>query len=185
MTACWECGSTGVTAKILPEFSIADLVGAPFPVILEDVVEEKACAKCGQVIGHVIPQPDQMAAIVAILRACDPMKLNGKEIRFLRKTMSLKAKALAAKMALTADHLSRYENDKALISENYERLLRALVCLAHVKSAQHIDLDLGEIVNMKIVPARDVDKNCGFRLVLTDTAPTPAPSNTIWKSHAA
>jgi hypothetical protein len=36
--------------RVVPEFSISELVGAPFPVILANAVKEKVCSSCGNVL---------------------------------------------------------------------------------------------------------------------------------------
>lgn len=166
MTKCKGCGTEKLETRVIPEFSISELVGAPFPVILENAVKEKVCASCGNAIGHVIPEPDQLSAIVAVLRVCDPMKLNGSEIRFLRKSMGWKAKDLAKRLSITPECMSRYENEKSVIPEGYERFLRALVCLGHHEATPHIDVDPSDIADMKIIPACDLDRKPSLRLTM-------------------
>jgi transcriptional regulator with XRE-family HTH domain len=164
MNRCEKCGTGRLETRTLSEFSVAALVGTPFPVVLEDAVVEKFCAHCGAVAGHKIPEPDQLTAVVAIMRSCDPMKLNGREIRFLRKSMGWKAKELADRLAITPEHLSRFENGKVTVSEVYERLIRAFVCLVHVETAPHIDLDLSKFAEMKIISVRDAARRSVMRL---------------------
>jgi transcriptional regulator with XRE-family HTH domain len=185
MMMCKICGSNAVETRLVAEFSVAELVGAPFPVVLENAVKEKVCKSCGAVQGHVIPEPDQLSAIVAVLRVCDPMKLNGEEIRFLRKSMGWKAKELAQKLSISVEHMSRFENGKVIITEGYERFLRALICLGHIEATPHIDVDPRDIANMKIVPACDASKRPELRLIMEKVMPETMPKPVKWKRDKA
>lgn len=189
MKICKHCGSDKREIQLLDEFSVSDLLGAPFQVILERVVKEEVCAGCGKVLGHVIPQPDELSSIVAILRAFDANKLNGREIRFLRKSAGWKSKELAKKLSVSSEQLSRYENGHCAIGEVYERLLRALVFLAHMETAPSVDLDLSDFTEMQIRSARDANEMTTIRLVL---APAQKPKerpkvrpNVRWKRDLA
>jgi transcriptional regulator with XRE-family HTH domain len=185
MTKCKICGSSKVETRVVPKFSISELVGAPFPVVLENAVKEKVCVSCGNVVSHVIPEPDQLAAIVAVLRVCDPMKLNGDEIRFLRKSMGWKAKDLAERLAISVEHMSRFETGSIVITEVYERLLRALVCLGHHEATPHIDVDPSDIANMKITPACDVSRKPGLSLMMEKVPREMLQNTTKWKRDRA
>lgn len=181
MPKCKACGADAFETRLLDEFDVSGLLGAPFPVILEKAVKEQFCANCCQILGHIIPQPDQLSAVVAIVRSCDQNKMNGREIRFLRTTVGWKAKELAKKLSLSAEHLSRYENGRAAIGEVYERLLRALVCLAHIEKVPFIDLDLSTFTEMRILSARDSEEQTVIRLCLAIAEPQPVTRPMKWK----
>lgn len=139
-------------------FDASHILGAPFPVTLHAGVYEKLCDVCGASSGHILKEPQQLVALVAVLRACHEIKLNGSEVKFLRKCMSLKSKTLAEKLALDPATLSRIENDKQPISEVYEKLLRAAVCLHFMECAHMLGVDVKGILSMNISAARCVSK---------------------------
>lgn len=168
MMKCNQCESERVITRILDEYLASELLGAPFPVYLEKCVSETKCENCGKVLGHSIPSPDELSAVVALLRASDPIKLNGTEIRFLRKTLGLKSNQLAEELRIRPEVLSKYENSRMAIGEVYEQLLRALVFLGHSDSAPAIDLELSTFLNMKVICVRDATKSVSIRLVRTE-----------------
>lgn len=174
------CELCAVDFRTVSEFAVSELIGAPFPVLLENVVKERFCRACNKVLGIVIPEPDQLTAIVAVLRACDPIKLSGSEVRFLRKSMGWKAKVLAEKLSLTAETVSRFETDKLPVSMVIERLIRAFVCLEHVACSEFVDVDFRDIANMKIRSAFDLKDRPYLRLNLEVG---PPPSNNHVDSH--
>lgn len=106
MTKCTCCGMANAETKVLASFDASGLLGTPFPVYVEDAVKEKTCAKCGEVLGHIIPIPDNLVAVAAVLRATNPIKLNGDEIRFLRKSVGLKAKEISKRMEISPEQYS-------------------------------------------------------------------------------
>lgn len=145
-------------------YDASHLLGAPFPVTLTGGVKEKYCNQCGATKGHLLKDPLQLIAMVAVLRACNDMKLNGSEVRFLRKSMSYKAKHLAEKLDLAPAHLSRIENDKVPMSLVYEKLLRAAVCLHYIDAAKCLGVDVSHVLSMEVTSAKCVSKS--FHLVL-------------------
>ncbi|MCG8435738.1 MAG: helix-turn-helix domain-containing protein, partial [Gammaproteobacteria bacterium] len=108
MTKCKHCGSTEFRLMNMDKFGDTTLIG--IPVVLFDAVKEQVCAACGEVRGHLIPNVDGLTAAAAVMRATLPWKLTGKEIRFLRKSLGWRAKDLAAKLDVTAEHVSKWEN---------------------------------------------------------------------------
>lgn len=100
------------------------------------------------------------------------MKLNGTEIRFLRKSMGLKSLQLAEKLAVSPEHLSRFENNKQPITEVYEKLLRAAVCLHHLDDARGLSVDVKKVLSMKIVSAVCSENAVVQELFLSDTDET-------------
>lgn len=184
MTKCTCCDMAKARMDVLAEFDASGLLGTPFPVFIHDAVKEKTCSDCGTVLGHVVPMPDKLIAVVAVLRAINPIKLNGAEIRFLRKSVGLKAKEMAARIEISAEQFSRFENGRKPISEIYEKLLRAEVCLHHIESLPRIDVDIRGLLAMKIVSVRDVDKPIILRLVQTAGAGDDKAA-TKWRNEAA
>lgn len=183
---------------ILPEYAV-DNLGASFKVILVN------SAKCITGDGRneiFIPDYQGLIKKIAQTRAAHPMKLKGQDIRFLRKTLGLKAKELADKLDISAEHLSRCESGDKILSPNSEKVLRSLVLLEAVyvlqKAVQDtVDGDvseiqdkiskllivLGDIVSgLKISPVHDVDRELvlHFRRV-----PTACPRDKPANDHSA
>ena len=129
MDATCKHREKGLSLRRLETFNAATLLGSPFAVILHDAVDQKYCAVCEEIIGHVIPKPNELLAVTALFRACNPTKLSGSDVRFLRKSLHLKAKEFAEKIDVTPEYLSRIENDHQAIGLHYERLLRMQVCI--------------------------------------------------------
>ena len=102
----------------------AELLGAPFKVILENAVKQSVCAECDAVLKTAIPDPEGLVYAVVVARALHPRKMTGAEIRFIRHAMKWKAKEVAAELGISPEHLSRCENGSLPMSETTERLFR-------------------------------------------------------------
>mgnify|MGYP001796679033 CR=1 FL=1 len=142
----------------LKGFDASAILGSPFKVILQNGVHAQVCTECGAEQGHVLDRPRELIAATAILRAFEPSKLNGAEIKYLRKTLGLKAKELASEISVTPETLSRFENNKQPISESAEKLLRAAVCLRHVDEAKGLNVNIAGLTSMKIPSVWDSSK---------------------------
>jgi transcriptional regulator with XRE-family HTH domain len=167
----------GVSAKVVPRFNASDILGTPFAVFLHDAVEEKICNKCEDVVGHIVPNPQGLNSVVAVLRATEPTKLTGKDIRFLRKSLCKKAKEVADVLALTPEQFSRFENDKQPISPVYERLLRAVVCLGHIDTAKELEVDVKSLLSLRIPSARLSSHKYELHLKLTHSSDHMSTNN--------
>ncbi|WP_299283949.1 helix-turn-helix transcriptional regulator [uncultured Tateyamaria sp.] len=132
------------------DYDASHLIGAPFPVTLTGGVLEKHCEECNAKAGHILKNPRQLTRMVAVARACDDMKLNGSEVRFLRKSINLKAKELAEKLDIDPAHLSRIENGHLAISVVLEKLVRSAVCLSFLDEARIVGMDGSSILSMNI-----------------------------------
>lgn len=108
---------------VLPEFAL-DNLGASFKVIL---VESVICYDSQDGREFYIPDYQGLIKKIAVTRAAHPAKLAGRDIKFLRKSLSLKAKDLASKLDITPEHLSRCETGDKILSPNSEKVLRSLV----------------------------------------------------------
>lgn len=139
-----------VSLRECVDFDVSHLLGAPFPVTLTGGVLEKTCEVCGAVAGHILTKPRQLVGMVAVLRSCDAKKLNGAEIRFLRKAMGLKANQLAVKLDIDPSYLSKIENDKQVMSVVHEKLLRSAVLFHYLEETRRLDMDGNEIFSMDI-----------------------------------
>jgi DNA-binding XRE family transcriptional regulator len=100
-----------------------------------------------------IPDMPGLVAAVSVARAKEPTKLNGREIRFLRKAIGFTAKELASDLDVSEETVSRWENGHLAIGNSVERILRWKVCKALEEKAPAIHWDDDEIVTrMEIVP---------------------------------
>ena len=105
-------------------------------------------------LSTVIPDLEGLRAAMAVKRVNDPLKLNGTEIRFLRKALGYTGKELAEKMQVSAESVSRWENNKELMRPIGEKLLRLIVGGMLASKAPALDFDSDEIVNMHIQSVR-------------------------------
>lgn len=153
-------------SRNLESYDASAILGAPFPVILGNGVEEVYCEVCKKTHGVKIEKPEELIAVASVVRACNPLKLNGKEIRFLRKSLNASAKELAEYFSTTAETLSRYENDKVPISDHFEKLLRVSVCIYHADKAKGLDANIRSVHKLKIKPAQCSSRTLVVRLVL-------------------
>ena len=83
-----------------------------------------------------------------------PLKLSGKEIRFLRKAADWTAKQLAEIIGVTPESVSRWENGKEVVGPTSEKLLRIMTVMHLTERAPAIDRDLDELLNMRIQSVR-------------------------------
>lgn len=115
----------GASTCVADQFEATDL-GAPFKVVLHDAVKVTKDAVTGEMLAYAIPDLEGLIAVVVISRALHPRKLGGADIKFIRKALSMKQKDLAAKLELSAEHLSRCETGALPMAPSSEKLLRIL-----------------------------------------------------------
>jgi transcriptional regulator with XRE-family HTH domain len=138
-----------VVSTVMAQYETREL---GIPLLIYKSVHEKICKNCGTV-SHFIPFPDRLIAAAAIARAKVPLKLNGNEIRFVRKALNRSAKDLANDLGVSAETFSRWENDKAPISPATEKMLRIRAGLELSEMAPAIDFRAEEIISMDIEAA--------------------------------
>ena len=168
MIKCQVCGADG--ARVIPlEYHVEDFSGVRVGIV--DCVEKTVCDACGEEV-ITIPDVNGLIAAAAVVRAMSPVKLNGAEVRFLRKAIGMGAKQLASKLGVRAETVSRWENDpKMRISDEGEKLLRIMVG-NHLKGlfegkedvAPGVDYNEEAVFDMEINPLRAVDESpfCDF-----------------------
>jgi transcriptional regulator with XRE-family HTH domain len=118
-------------------------------VVLHDVADRIVCEACGRESVHV-PNRRGLIAASAILRVLEPYKLNGREIRFLRKAIGWSATELAKWLEVTKESVSRWENDKQPMTSALEKLFRCAVASNLRTTAPLIDVSLEEITELRI-----------------------------------
>jgi hypothetical protein len=134
-------------------------------VILHDAVVETRCTLCNALDSVIIPNVQGLIAAVAVSRVMIPLKLRGKEIRFLRKAVELSPEELSNTVDVRADGISRWENDKEVINSRSEKLLRLFVGkkLAHLTA---IKFDADAIFSMKFRAWRSLQHPLEMHFVL-------------------
>ena len=96
-----------------------------------------------------IPHHDKLMSAAAVYRCTLPRRLNGKEMKFIRKAMNKSATVWAKHLSTDKSTLSRWESNKQPMSVNAEKLLR-LTALAFLWSdAPGIDIDSKKISLME------------------------------------
>ena len=163
MERCGKCGKGGTIAKRIEQYEYA--VGG-MSIELFDSALEIQCPSC-HATAVFVPNLLGLSAAVAIARVQEPTKLNGKEIRFLRKALALTARELAARIDVTAETVSRWEADRVPIKTQNEMILRLLVASLLAKSAPAMNVDIEGILKTKIVPFRNTldNESMSFELV--------------------
>lgn len=102
-------------------------IGAPFEVILCSAVRQRIDTATGEVLETEIPNLGGLLKEVAVARALCSRKFSPADIKFVRKAVNLKAVDLANLLGVTAEHLSRCENDDRALSPAAEKLLRVII----------------------------------------------------------
>jgi putative zinc finger/helix-turn-helix YgiT family protein len=126
---------------------VEDLGGLVVKVLNAVVVQR--CSTCSEeMVG--IPDMQGLARAAAMARAQSPERLTGKEVRFIRRALDMKQKDFAAAMDLSAEHVSRWENDHNGIGGAGEKLVRHNVCA--LLSGGGCEYDPKAIANMVFVP---------------------------------
>src|SRR5262245_38204473 len=107
---CEKCGGVIHTIPLENYEQPNALYGGIGVELVNGAVKRRECAKCGAHCGAVeIPDPEGLTAAVVVARATDALKLNGREIKFMRKAMEFTAKELADLLDVTEETISRWE----------------------------------------------------------------------------
>ena len=142
---CVICGSNKM--KTRHETRAYD-AGLDMPVTL-DSAEVHYCPDCGEE-EVVVERIEQLHKQIAERVANKPERLTAKEIRFLRTFLGLSGADTAAELGVDATTVSRWENDRAGMSQTAERLLRLLALTGSPK--RHYPLR--EMAKTKAKPVR-------------------------------
>jgi putative zinc finger/helix-turn-helix YgiT family protein len=123
--------------------------GLPYVTLVG--VEVRRCAACGE---HevVIPKIEQLHRTIAMAVVEKRSRLTAAEIRFLRKYLGWSGVDFARHMGVTAESVSRWENDREQMAAVADRLLRLMV----VTQAPVSDYSLDALVDLdeKSAPVR-------------------------------
>lgn len=144
---CESCGAP-LISKTIGTYQ-DELLGIE-KVLLLNSVENLACPHCPGVSYNLVPDIPGLIAAAAVARITISGKLTGKDIRFLRKAISLTSKELANRLGVTEEAVSRWENDKQPIGPASEKLLRLFVGFQLRDKAPGVDFDESKIASMTI-----------------------------------
>jgi putative zinc finger/helix-turn-helix YgiT family protein len=149
--SCESCGGRLKSRKI-PEFTHPAL-GLP-GVVLKNAVEEIYCTNCGMVDSVHFPNMAGLSAAIAVARVQQSTRLNGADIRFLRKALDLNQQELADLMGVRNETVSRWEAGRQPIEAPSEKLLRALTAIKLSDQAPAISLDFKKLIEIKVAAVR-------------------------------
>ncbi len=105
-------------------------------VYLENI-ELRACESCDAVAPR-IPRINQLHATIGRAIALQQVPLSGKEVRFLRKQLGLKARELAALLRVDVTTFSRWENEEQRIGPQSDALIRCTYFLKLAEAGEKI-----------------------------------------------
>lgn len=142
--------------RVLERYEI-DTLGAPFKVTVLDCVSLSVDEKTGE---EKINVPDVIGLISAVVRARveHPRKLNGKEIRFVRNALRLKANQIAKFLDMTPEHFSRCEKGSKIMALPSEKYFRLFAYVA-THSSDPEDLLLKVIEGRTKLAATEIEKS--------------------------
>lgn len=141
-----KCKNGMMERSVKPEH-IEDMGGLVVKILNAVVVQR--CSACHEeMIG--IPDMPGLARAAALARAQSPERLSGKEVRFIRRALDMSQKEFAEKMDLSAEYVSRWENDHKGIGGASEKLVRHNVCA--LLSDGSSEYDAKAIANLQFVP---------------------------------
>lgn len=166
--------------EILPSYIERDLLG--FPVELIDSVEREICPASNEV-NITIPSLPGLIAAACVARVLLPQKLNGKEIKSLRKALELTGKELAELMDVREETISRWENNEPMGPAS-EKLFRLHVVL-RLKDKVILKISekgIQDIIERQIEPIRSPDDGKPLiQLMLEKRGSQRRPEEDVWK----
>jgi len=117
------------------------------PVVLQRIKLVK-CARCGNV-DPIIPHMNDLMHALAWAVIGQPSKLDGREIRFLRKYVGKSAGEFAKLLHVDHTHLSKVENEHTDIGDTTDKLVRFVVVNLSPKLKGHVNQLLASLPSMK------------------------------------
>jgi putative zinc finger/helix-turn-helix YgiT family protein len=174
---CGKCKNGVMERSVKPEH-VEDLGGLVVKVLNAVVVQR--CSACSdEMIG--IPDIQGLVRAAAMVRAQSPERLTGKEVRFIRRALDMKQKDFAAAMDLSAEHVSRWENDHNGLGGAGEKLVRHNVCA--LLSAGSCEYDPKAIASMVFVPYPE-EGIAPIEMVRVRVPHHASEDNTTWSEAA-
>jgi len=139
----------------------------PYPITLKNSAEEILDDTTGERIGIRIPNLEGLARAYSVVRCLYPVRLHGREVRFIRRTLALTQKALAKSMDIAPEVISRWETDAKGVGGTTEKLFRSFVIITLADAAPGVVADRGALFRMKFSGDQDETKSIRFEAELT------------------
>jgi DNA-binding transcriptional regulator YiaG len=117
------CNNCGKEARVITGNYRFDEVG--LPVLLENI-DMIDCKECGTT-EPIIPDMNGLMHVIAFAVIAHPCKLNGGEVRFLRKYLGMNGEEFARLVDIDRTTLSKWENNQQDVGKHSDRLIRFLV----------------------------------------------------------
>jgi DNA-binding transcriptional regulator YiaG len=146
MRRCGKC--KGLMEKSVRPEHIEDLGGVVVKIL--NAVQVFRCDKCSSQM-VAIPDMDGLAYATVISRALNPMRLRGREVKFIRRALDMTQTEFARAMDLTAETVSRWETDTRGVGGACEKLTRHNACALLSKKARGRPYDPEIIAEMEFV----------------------------------
>ncbi len=145
MHRCRKCG--GLMERSTRAEHTEDLEGVVVNVL--NAVQVASCAKCKTEM-VAIPDEDGLTRATAISRALNPVRLSGREVKFLRRVLDMTQPEFAKAMDLAPESVSRWETDARGVGIACEKLkVRHNICALLYKEAKGRPYDPAVIAHMK------------------------------------
>jgi DNA-binding transcriptional regulator YiaG len=122
-------------------------------VELFDAAEQVRCTKCG-VLETTIPSLPELIAAAALARVGNSIKLNARDIRYLRRALGWQSKTLAKQLSVAPATVTHWERDDEPMNHNNEKLLRLFVIQHLADRAPAIDITEDQVLSMEISAIR-------------------------------
>lgn len=135
--------------KTLARYEEADL-GLPYSITLIDSAEQEIDDHTGEPIGISVPDLEQLAIAVAIVRVLAPVQLAGAEVRFIRRVLGMTATALAEEISLEKATFSRWENGKQEVGEWADKQVRHIAVIKLAPLVPCLSLDPSAVIGLRI-----------------------------------
>jgi DNA-binding XRE family transcriptional regulator len=146
MHRCNKCG--GLMEKSVRAEHTEDLGGVVVKIL--NAVQVLRCAECETEMVS-IPDLDDLGRATVISRALNPVRLAGREVKFLRRVLDMTQVDFAKAMDLRPETVSRWENDTPGVGGACEKLTRHNVCALLSKMARGRSYDPADIAKMELV----------------------------------
>lgn len=122
---CYQCGSEMIE---LPPRKYHYIESGLKDIYLNGITQYK-CVECDETYVS-IPRINGLHLAIGKSLCCKKGLLTGCEIKFLRKELHLQSKEFAKVLGITAQHLSRLENNEKVTSPTLDKLIRTIYILS-------------------------------------------------------
>jgi len=137
--------------RTIPRYE-EDGLGLPYPIILIDGAEEEIDDASGEVVGISVPNTEELVAAVAITRALHPLKLDGSEVRFIRRAIGMQSKDFAVSLGMDPATFSRWENNKQECGGWADKEVRMAAVIALADQVPGLTVDAKDVIGLRIIP---------------------------------